>query len=174
MNTDFREFGYLKYGNFKQRKAFTTLDNLKIFETLKRFTPVLCGTIPIEIDTDESDLDIICYCTNYSNLKKILIDNFSGYKDFEIYVREKRNGKAVICRFNYNDFEIEIFGQNKAVESQMAYRHMLVEAKILNEKGEDFRRKIIELKENGVKTEPAFAQLLNLKGDPYTSLLEFE
>lgn len=51
---------------------------------------------------------------------------------------------------------------------------MLIEATILNKYGEDFRRKIIELKESGVKTEPAFAQLLELKGNPYEGLLNFK
>ena len=51
---------------------------------------------------------------------------------------------------------------------------MIIEAEILEEKGEDFRQKIIELKKSGIKTEPAFAQLLNLKGDPYEALINFK
>lgn len=174
MNINFKKFDYLKNGNPKHQKAYATLENLQIFEILKDFTPILCGTIPIEIDIENSDLDIICYCPNLDTFKKYLKENFSSQKNFEIYIGEKRNEKAVICRFKYNNFEIEIFGQNKAIESQMAYRHMLIEAKILRENDEEFRKKIIELKKNGLKTEPAFAKLLNLKGDPYLALLDFE
>ncbi|MNK30599.1 hypothetical protein D3C87_490190 [compost metagenome] len=51
---------------------------------------------------------------------------------------------------------------------------MLIEHQILQEKGEDFRLKIIALKRNGYKTEPAFAKLLNLQGNPYLDLLKYE
>lgn len=51
---------------------------------------------------------------------------------------------------------------------------MLVEHQILAQKGKDFRAKIIDLKKMGIKTEPAFAQLLGLQGDPYKSLLKLE
>ena len=32
-------------------------------------------------------------------------------------------------------------------------------------------REEIRLKENGIKTEPAFAQVLNIEGDPYEGLI---
>jgi len=51
---------------------------------------------------------------------------------------------------------------------------MVTEYDILNHFGEDFRQQIIALKKAGYKTEPAFANILNLKGDPYTALLEFK
>ncbi|MGL5579695.1 MAG: DUF4269 domain-containing protein, partial [Cetobacterium sp.] len=37
-----------------------------------------------------------------------------------------------------------------------------------------FRQKIIELKKDGMKTEPAFAFLLKLEGNPYDKILELE
>lgn len=51
---------------------------------------------------------------------------------------------------------------------------MIIEHKILIEKGEDFRLQVIQLKEQGYKTEPAFAHLLDLSGDPYDELLKFK
>ncbi len=33
------------------------------------------------------------------------------------------------------------------------------------------REEVIRLKENGLKTEPAFAQVLNINGDPYEGLI---
>ncbi|WP_413531822.1 DUF4269 domain-containing protein [Empedobacter brevis] len=51
---------------------------------------------------------------------------------------------------------------------------MLIEAKILEKLGKDFKNKIIELKRKGYKTEPAFSKLLEVQGDPYLALLEYE
>jgi hypothetical protein len=48
---------------------------------------------------------------------------------------------------------------------------MLVEHRILKEKGEVFRQQIIELKKQGYKTEPAFGKLLEIEGDAYEYLL---
>jgi len=58
--THFDTIDYLKYGNEKQQKAFQVLSDYTIFETLTTFNPILVGTIPIEIDIETSDLDIIC------------------------------------------------------------------------------------------------------------------
>ena len=43
---------------------------------------------------------------------------------------------------------------------------------IIEEQGEEFREQVIKLKLQGYKTEPAFAKLLGLKGDPYVAMLE--
>ncbi len=77
-----------------------------------------------------------------------------------------------MCSFNVGEFEVEIFGQNIPSKQQNAYLHLLVEHQILQQQGEDFRRNIIALKKIGYKTEPAFAKLLELKGNPYQALLE--
>lgn len=50
---------------------------------------------------------------------------------------------------------------------------MVIEKKILNEKGETFRLSVLEKKKEGKNTESAFAELLGLEGDPYSSLLEY-
>ncbi|MCD1118127.1 DUF4269 domain-containing protein [Chryseobacterium turcicum] len=49
---------------------------------------------------------------------------------------------------------------------------MIAEYKILQEKGDKFKQKIIDLKNNGIKTEPAFGLLLGLE-NPYEDLLKF-
>lgn len=56
----------------------------------------------------------------------------------------------------------------------MLTEHMLIENEILIEKGIKFRKIIIDLKSNGIKTEPAFANLLGLTGNPYLELLKPE
>jgi len=47
------------------------------------------------------------------------------------------------------------------------------EFQILEKEGEAFKHKIIALKKQGVKTEPAFAKVLDLVGDPYEAILKY-
>ncbi len=51
---------------------------------------------------------------------------------------------------------------------------MLVEYAVLQAGGEPWRRAVQQLKEKGMKTEPAFAALLRLPGNPYEALLALE
>ena len=172
--TDFLNINYLKSGTARQQKAFEVLNENLILQKLWDFTPVLVGTIPINIAIDSSDLDIACYWKDKNHFIEIVKKNFSEENHFQIYEKEISGKEAIVANFFTDDFEIEIFGQNIPIQEQFGFRHMIIEAEILEEKGEDFRQKIIELKKSGIKTEPAFAQLLNLKGDPYEALLNFK
>ena len=172
--TVFLNINYLKSGTARQQKAFEVLNENLILQKLYDFTPILVGTIPINIAIDSSDLDIACYWKDKNHFIEMVRKNFSEEKSFQIYEKEISGEEAVVANFFTDDFEIEIFGQNIPVQEQFGFRHMIIEAKILEEKGEDFRQKIIELKKSGIKTEPAFSQLLNLKGDPYEALLNFK
>jgi len=171
---DYRNIDYLRFGNERQVLAYKELIELNIFERLKKFNPILAGTIPIEIDLPDSDLDIICECDNQAELSKILIKYFSGEKAFELKLYERNGIDTIRVRFNTENFMVEIFGQNIPTQEQNAYRHMLIEDKIIREKGLEFKSKIIELKSKGFKTEPAFAILLGLKGNPYEELLKIK
>lgn len=171
---DFSTIEFLKTGNPKQIRAFEVLTQNKILLHLVEFDPILAGTIPINIDIENSDLDIICCWKN----KADFIENLTAFfeKESEFRIRETfiDNQETVIANFKINDFEIEIFGQNIPTKNQNGYKHMIIEYEILKTKGENFRLKIIELKQNGYKTEPAFALLLDLKGNPYSELLEYK
>jgi hypothetical protein len=62
--TDFSNIEYLKSGNQKQQEAFEILTQNKILSKLAEFDPIFIGTIPINIDIENSDLDIICHWKN--------------------------------------------------------------------------------------------------------------
>lgn len=170
--TNFKNIDYLKSGNLRQREAYKELQNLRLFEKLKKYHPILAGTIPIEIDLPESDLDIICTCENHTEFSKLLSELFGNQNGFKIHLKLHKGIKSTIAKFKTEKFEIEIFGQNKPTDEQNAYRHMLIENKILKEKGDAFKSEIIKLKTQGLKTEPAFAKLLGLQGNPYDELLK--
>ena len=60
MINKFLDIEYLKDGNYKQRKSYEILNASNLFNILEKYNPVLAGTIPIDIDIDKSDLDIVC------------------------------------------------------------------------------------------------------------------
>ena len=162
---------YLKQGNPRQRRAWQDLESFNLLSVLQPFQPVLVGTIPIEIDVEGSDLDIICCASDLDDFATLLTRHFGHCTGFRLERGITRNEIFVVAHFQANHFPVEIFGQSRPVVEQNAYRHMIVEYRLLQEKGEDFRQAILSLKESGVKTEPAFAQVLGLKGDPYEALL---
>ena len=174
MIVNFRTIEYLKSGNERQKLAFSEIKKHKVLEKLKKYNPILTGTIPIEIDVPESDLDIICECQNHSEFKAYLLDQFSQKKDFKVYSILQNDIESTIAEFKTDNFLFEIFGQNIPTERQDAYRHMIIERNILEEKGFEFKQKVKDLKSSGIKTEPAFAKLLGLEGNPYIELLKLE
>ena len=170
----FRSIAYLQSGNPRQQLAYAELMQLNIFEILKPWNPLLAGTIPIEIDIPSSDLDILCECSDQEAFQDELKEAFGTQQNFELYTKSIRELPCTICRFSGSHFEIEVFGQDTPSHRQYGFRHMLIEHQILLEKGPEFRQGIIDLKKSGYKTEPAFAKLLGLDGDPYEALLQFE
>jgi hypothetical protein len=171
---DFGNIEYLKTGNQKQILAFEVLTKNKILSNIAEFDPFLAGTIPINIDVENSDLDIICYWENKIHFEEKLKTVFGKENSFTIRKTKINEQESVIANFKIDDFEIEIFGQNIPVKNQNAYKHMIIEYNILQLKGEKFRQEIIKLKQNGYKTEPAFGILLGLKDDPYQELLQYK
>ncbi|MBL0743445.1 DUF4269 domain-containing protein [Chryseolinea lacunae] len=170
---NFETLDYLKRGTPTQRRAFAALAEYAVFSILKDFSPVLAGTIPINIDIEGSDLDIICHCTKRIAFTACLLQNFSTFKGFTLRDGVVGRYHTTVANFRINEFEVEIFGQNRPVREQEAYQHMLIEHAVLQARGEEFRQRIIALKKQGIKTEPAFAEALGLEGDPYVALLNY-
>jgi hypothetical protein len=171
--TDFTTIDYLSNGNDRQKQAYEVLTKYRLFEKLSDFSPILAGTVPIEIDIEGSDLDILCEVKNQVEFAEFLKHAFSEFDlDLKIETSIINGVESTICNFELGGFPIEIFGQNTPTTKQNAYLHMIAEHKILQEKGKDFKQKIIELKIEGIKTEPAFGMLLNLE-NPYEDLLKF-
>lgn len=170
---DFTRIDYLKDGNERQKKAYEILTKYRIFEKLKDYSPILAGTVPIEIDINGSDLDIILDVDlrfEEDFLDDLMFSRFIPH-DVDVEYPIINGEKCITLNFILEEFPIEIFGQNKPAIEQNAYLHMIAEYKILQEKGEEFKQKIIELKKEGIKTEPAFGILLGLE-NPYEDLLK--
>ena len=169
----FLTIDYLLHGTTLQQAAYHLLKGNCILEALAPYTPVLVGTIPLNIAIEGSDLDILYQYTNAESFIERVTVAFSNYKGFDIRTAIINGTESVICNCFIENFELEIFGQAIPVTAQYGYRHMVIEYQILLEKGEAFRQQIITLKQQGYKTEPAFAMLLNLEGNPYEALLRY-
>ena len=171
---DFSTIEYLKTGNQKQILAYEILTRNNVLQCIAEFDPILVGTIPINIDIENSDLDIICYWKNKTDFKTKIQSIFGNEKEFKIRETQIGDQETVIANFRIDSFEIEIFGQNIPTKNQNGYKHMVIENQILASKDENFRLEIIKLKQKGYKTEPAFGLLLGLKNDPYLELLNYK
>ena len=53
----YQDIAYLRAGNPRQQAAWAALDELGVMHHLAAYDPVLIGTIPIDIDVTDSDLD---------------------------------------------------------------------------------------------------------------------
>ncbi|MBT1709460.1 DUF4269 domain-containing protein [Fulvivirgaceae bacterium PWU5] len=170
---DFRTIDYLRHGTTRQQAVYTLLSGPAIFPPLRAYTPVLAGTIPINVDLPSSDLDILCCFDDAASFYYDVEKTFVGFDEFALRRMRLRGEDTVVANFTTAGFAIEVFGQHIPVTQQTGYRHMVIEHVILQEKGEAFRQQVLSLKHEGYKTEPAFAKLLALAGDPYQALLDF-
>lgn len=162
---------YLRKGTKKQRLVYHMLTRNSVMHHLQLFDPVLTGSVPLAIDTDESDIDISCYASHLPEFLKVASGAFGQLDGYLAHHVVSRGVPAVVVNFFLEGFRIELFGQGVPTRLQYAYRHMVIECRLLQRHGEKFRQDVINLKRNGVKTEPAFAALLGLTGDPYEALL---
>ena len=167
----FHNLAYLSAGNIRQRAAYNLLLKYDVFGILQPFDPVLAGTIPINIDIENSDLDIICCFTDKADFKNAVLLNFSAFENFSQSDTNINQQETIVANFSVDGWPIEVFGQYIPTRQQNAYQHMIIEYLLLEHHGEPFRQEVIKLKKQGYKTEPAFAKLLELSGDPYLELL---
>jgi hypothetical protein len=153
---------YLAVGTSRQRHTYTLLAQLGILTTLRRFDPVVAGTIPLGIDLPDSDIDVICEVAlaDVPTFEQQLRAHYGHLPAFRVGTLASGERPALVSSFRYAGVEIEVFGQALPTAQQYAFRHLAVEHAVL--------------KQQGLKTEPAFAALLHLPGNPYEALLTLE
>lgn len=169
----FDSYTYLKEGTAVQREAFRVLQHYQILEKLAPFKAILVGTIPIDIAVAGSDLDIACQAIDLAKFEAFTMQEFAMHNGFVQQRLPLQGHDTVLVNFFVESFEVELFCQAIPVKQQNGYRHMCIEDTILTKKGQSFKAEILALKTKGIKTEPAFAQLLGIEGDPYVGLLNY-
>lgn len=172
---DWQNLTYLLHGTDRQKAAYQTIQSLKIIETLNAFDPILVGTIPLKIDILKSDLDIICEVHDFPSFNTLLQESYGNHADFHQVNYHINDIPTSVTNFYFGEFEFEIFGQPIPTKLQNAYRHMVIEKRLLSIGGAKSYRTIRDLKTNGYKTEPAFVAYFRIEcEDPYLKLLEME
>jgi hypothetical protein len=170
---NFTDIQYLKSGTAMQQRVYEVLDKSNAMQKLAAYSPVLVGTFPLDIHTNGSDIDIICQCSNTDSFLYELQNLFGHELNFTAALINHLDKPAVVANFVIDDIPFEIFAQDVPTLQQNGYLHMPTEYHILQHFGDDFKRQVIALKASGVKTEPAFCQLLGIPGNPYVALLEY-
>jgi hypothetical protein len=142
-----------------------------VLEALVSFDPRVVGTLPLGISVPESDIDIVCYAYDQTAFIEAIWERFRLYDDFAIH-QWTSGTRAVIARFKWEGWPFEIFGETSPVDHQPGFVHFDVERRLLDLDDGRLRAAIVRQRALGIKTEPAFAAVLGLTGDPYLALLE--
>lgn len=161
----------IERGTECQQEASRVLRRLRIMELLAEYQPLLVGTVPLGIQVADSDLDIICEVHDPERFTADVRRYFGDRQGFAAVTREVRGTTRTKINFRAEGWPIEIFGQPVNTREQNGWLHMLAEYRVMDLLGQSFIREIMHLRSLGMKTEPAFARLLNLEGDPYEAML---
>ncbi|PQP80151.1 DUF4269 domain-containing protein [Paenibacillus sp. PCH8] len=161
---------HLAKGNERQQDAYRVLQSSGLLDILADYHPYPAGTVPIDIDVPGSDLDLLCYVKDLDPFEAEMHDQIGVVGEFGCIRGEgdlPDQRPYVTFNLQVGHWPVEIFAQSVPVYRQNAYLHMLVEWRLLQLWGDAGHREIRRLKRAGWKTEPAFASVLGLQGDPY-------
>ncbi|TPK59126.1 DUF4269 domain-containing protein [Mesorhizobium sp. B2-4-19] len=142
---------------------------VRVAEHLKDFDWRIVGTPPLGIATANSDIDIICHASDYERFAKVVWGSFGYCLNFSLR-QWTSGGRCVVCDFFFDGWEFQVFGDCRAIVDQSAWRHFVVEQRLLNLGGETLRQRVFAERLEGLKTEPAFAKVLGLDGDPFSEM----
>jgi hypothetical protein len=158
----------------KRTDYIEVLNCLGISELLADVDYEVIGTPPLGIDIADSDIDISCFSSAPDVLAQKLSTALINHKDLSQRTLSFPPYKTELVSFTFMEWPIEFFIQDRPLKDQFGVRHFLLERRLLSLLGSKFIQQLIRLKQQGMKTEPAFATLLGITGDPYINLLSLE
>ncbi len=144
-----------------------------VLDGLKDFDARVAGSWPIDLALPGADVDVICCTPNldgFTERCRTLFQQMPGYAAGS----PDTTPPSHLCRFNDQGLTFEVFGQNRPVKQQNAYRHMVIETRLLRLGGNCLRRRVMAQKRQGLNSEAAFTTTLGIVGDPFQALLELE
>lgn len=144
-----------------------------VLPELAAFDPHVVGTPPLGLDLPASDIDVVCFAPDPDAFTRAVWTAFGTRAGFRMWQKIAPD-RPVVASFVGAGWTIELFGQASPVSEQYGWRHFLVEQRLLALGSAAFRAAVMAQRRSGMKTEPAFAALLGLAGDPYEALLSLE
>ncbi len=156
------------------RPAYTeALAQSGVLARLAPFDPHVAGTPPLGLDLPDSDIDILCHAPDPQAFAAAVWAACRDLPGFAMWQWQGRD-RPVVAQFQFAGWLFELFGQGRPVAEQLGWRHFQIERRLLALGGEPLRTAVMACRHAGAKTEPAFAQVLGLAGDPYAALLTLE
>lgn len=155
-------------------RVLSALQRSQILKNYRAHQPLVAGTFPLGIATADSDLDILMQAQDLEALAARLQQDFSVQPRFKSQSTVVETVSTLIVNFEFEGVPFEIFAQDRPVVTQRAYRHLLIEERLLKYGGHVLHERVQRLRAQGLKTEPAFAAALHLEGDPYAALLALQ
>ena len=149
------------------------LQKVGVLSSLARFDPRVAGTPPLGLDLPDSDIDVLCHAPDPKDFALAVWAAFGNHPGFAAR-QWVSGGRPVIANFEAEGWTFELFGSRQPTEEQIGWRHFRIEQRLLSIGGEALRTLIMDERRKGLKTEPAFAAVLHLSGNPYEALLGLE
>ncbi|MFB6462945.1 DUF4269 domain-containing protein [Bradyrhizobium tunisiense] len=147
------------------------IDSSGVLQALLAFDPRVVGTLPLGLAVRGSDVDIVCHAFDPVAFSEVIWRRYQDCDDFLLY-QWTSAGRPVIARFAWGGWPFEIFGAQRSVDEQQGWLHFEIERRLLALDDGRLRDAVIGLRSRGAKTEPAFAAVLGIGGDPYRGLLD--
>lgn len=144
-----------------------------LLEALARFDPHVAGTPPLGLDLPDSDIDVLCRAADADAFATAIWSFACNLESFTMH-QWTGDGRPIVAGFRIHGWAIEMFGDARPVAEQRGWRHLVIERRLLALGGTALHAAVMKRRRDGLKTEPAFADVLRLGGDPYLALLDLE
>lgn len=144
-----------------------------MFERLEGFDPHWVGSTALDVHIEGSDIDICCTANDdLPGLEAASRKAFGKSVGFSISLETFGGQPSCIAGFEADGISVQIWGRAHPVSEHEFYRYYKAEEALLRFGGERLQAEIRAAKQDGLKTETAFAAVLGLEGEPEAALLE--
>jgi hypothetical protein len=142
-----------------------------VLDILRAFDPRVVGTLPLGLGVQGSDVDIVCHASEPTILAEAIWAHYRSCDSFVLY-QWLAQGRPLVARFEWGGWPFEVFGDRRPVDQQRGWLHFEIERRLLAFDDGRLRNAVARQRSQGIKTEPAFATVLGISGDPYLGLLD--